>query len=68
MILIEALQPALAYLQDVALAGPGYENAPIVVVERPAVHLQPEDWDAVPEQNRPGVSVLDVGASSEWGI
>lgn len=61
MILINALDLILMYLQEVALA-PDFENAPVVVRERPppAEEFTEDGWKDVPEVEKPMISTLDA--------
>lgn len=60
-ILIEALEPALAYLEKAALT-PGFKNPPITLVERPAEQFDEEAWEALPDESRPLVTKADPEA------
>ncbi|KAG5928631.1 hypothetical protein E4U53_002610, partial [Claviceps sorghi] len=59
-ILISALQPALRYLRDVA--SPDFQNDEIVLAKPSARGESPasEDWQAVPEHDKPTVGVADA--------
>lgn len=58
MILVTALKPALQFLQDVATS-PGYKNDSIVVAERPQREFNDEDWERLPEGEKPSVGVVN---------
>ncbi|KAG6113349.1 hypothetical protein E4U14_001748 [Claviceps sp. LM454 group G7] len=65
-ILISALQPALQYLQEIATTS-GYQNPEIIVAERPEpsdddLRNDEETWDAIPEQEKPAVGVVDAAS------
>lgn len=61
MILVTALKPALQYLQDVATS-PGYKNDGIVVAERPQREFNDEDWEWLPDGEKPSVDVVNEDA------
>ncbi|OBS19670.1 hypothetical protein FPOA_11395 [Fusarium poae] len=61
MILIKALEPALAYLQEIALT-PGFTNPDMAVAERPATDITDEQWNELPDEVRPEVRTIDT----EW--
>ncbi|KAI8680011.1 hypothetical protein NCS57_00280800 [Fusarium keratoplasticum] len=58
LIAIRALEPALAYLQEIALTK-GFVNPEMAVAERPPTDFTDEDWSKLPEENKPGVVTLD---------
>lgn len=58
MILIKALVPALAYLQEVALT-PNYVNPDMAVTERLPTDITDAQWSEVPEEAKPEVRTLD---------
>ncbi|KAG6065892.1 hypothetical protein E4U32_006805 [Claviceps aff. humidiphila group G2b] len=65
-IFISALQPALQYLQEIATTS-GYQNPEIIVAERPEPsdddpRNDEETWDAIPEQEKPDVGVIDAAS------
>ncbi|KAF5574056.1 Arb2 domain-containing protein [Fusarium pseudoanthophilum] len=57
-ILIKALEPALAYLQEVALT-PSFVNPDMAVAERPATDITDEKWSEMPEEAKPDVISVD---------
>lgn len=61
LILINALDLILMYLQEVALT-PDFENAPVVVRERPppAEEFTEDGWKDVPEEEKPMISTQDA--------
>ncbi|GAB0140747.1 hypothetical protein EsHS_00001360 [Epichloe bromicola] len=61
MILVTALKPALQYLQDVATS-PGYKNDGIVVADRPQREFNDEDWERLPDGEKPSVGVVNEDA------
>ncbi|RGP64621.1 mitochondrial 40s ribosomal mrp2 [Fusarium sporotrichioides] len=61
MILIKALEPALAYLQEIALT-PGFANPDMAVAERLATDITDEQWSELPDEVRPEIHTID----SEW--
>lgn len=64
MIMIRALEPALDYLQQAALA-PTYENPTITVVDRPVEEFAAEDWENVAEHEKPAVQMVDGDVMKE---
>lgn len=65
MIFIKAFEPILEYLQEVALAD-DFENPTIEVIERPPVQeFTEEDWEKVPEEDKPEITPLDYEALRE---
>lgn len=65
--MIAALKPALAFLQHVAL-NPDYENDAIVIREKPEPRegeLENDEWDQVPEGDKPSISCVDAAAMEE---
>ncbi|KAG8407401.1 hypothetical protein J3459_010680 [Metarhizium acridum] len=58
MVLIRALKPALQYLENVALA-PGYENDDILVAAKPKQEFTDEDWEKLPDSEKPLIGVVD---------
>jgi hypothetical protein len=61
MILVKALEPALAYLQEIALT-PDFTNPDMAVAERLPTDITDEQWSELPDEVRPEVTTLD----SEW--
>ncbi|EWG41969.1 hypothetical protein FVEG_03944 [Fusarium verticillioides 7600] len=57
-ILIKALEPALAYLQEVALT-PNFVNPDMAVAERPPTDITDEKWSEMPEEAKPEVISVD---------
>jgi hypothetical protein len=57
-ILIKALDPALAYLQQVALT-PNFVNPDMAVAERRATDITNERWSELPEEVKPEVTSAD---------
>ncbi|RMJ05209.1 hypothetical protein CDV36_014130 [Fusarium kuroshium] len=57
-IALRVLEPALAYLQEIALTK-GFVNPEMAVAERPPTDFTDEDWTKLPEENRPGVTTSD---------
>ncbi|KAG5972973.1 hypothetical protein E4U56_005459 [Claviceps arundinis] len=65
-IFISALHPALQYLQEIATTS-AYQNPEIIVAERPEpsdddLRNDEETWDAIPEQEKPDVGVIDAAS------
>ncbi|TWU72983.1 hypothetical protein ED733_004307 [Metarhizium rileyi] len=58
MVLIRALQPALKYLEAVALT-PGYENDDITIAEKPEKDLTDMDWETIPDTEKPAILIVD---------
>ncbi|KAJ4324002.1 hypothetical protein N0V84_004096 [Fusarium piperis] len=58
LIAIRALEPALAYLQDITVTK-GFVNPEMAVAERPPTDFTDEDWDKLPKENKPDVTTLD---------
>ncbi|KAF0640112.1 hypothetical protein FPSE5266_05106 [Fusarium pseudograminearum] len=61
MILIKALEPALAYLQAIALT-PGFANPDVAVAERLPTDITDQQWSEIPEEIKPEIHTID----SEW--
>lgn len=61
MTLIKALEPALAYLQDIAL-NPDFENPEMPVAERLPTDITEEQWSELPDEFRPEIDTV----SPEW--
>ncbi|KAH7206856.1 hypothetical protein DER44DRAFT_866485 [Fusarium oxysporum] len=57
-ILIQALEPALAYLQEVALT-PNFVNPDMAVAERRPTDITDEKWSEMPEEVKPEVTSAD---------
>ncbi|KAF4954736.1 hypothetical protein FGADI_5034 [Fusarium gaditjirri] len=57
-ILIQALEPALAYLQEVALT-PNFINPDMAVAERHPTDITDEKWSELPEEVKPEVTSAD---------
>ncbi|KAJ4013051.1 hypothetical protein NW752_006328 [Fusarium irregulare] len=57
MTLIKALEPALAYLQDIAL-NPGFENPEMPVAESLPTDITEEQWNELPDEVRPEVDTV----------
>jgi hypothetical protein len=66
MVLIAALKPALRYLETVATT-PGYENDEIAVMPKPKKEFTDQDWQNVPESEKPSVQIVDA-EKSEAGV
>ncbi|KAJ4266496.1 hypothetical protein NW762_004483 [Fusarium torreyae] len=64
LILIKALEPALAYLQDIALT-PDYVNPEMAVAERRPTDITDEHWRELPEENKPGVTMENADVMKE---
>ncbi|KAH7161276.1 hypothetical protein EDB81DRAFT_924686 [Dactylonectria macrodidyma] len=58
LIAIRALRPALGYLQEVAMTT-GFTNPPIEVIERPQIEFTDQDWQDLPDDNRPSITRID---------
>ncbi|KAL6923347.1 hypothetical protein FSST1_000621 [Fusarium sambucinum] len=61
MILIKAFEPALAYLQEIALT-PGFVNPDMAVAERLATDITDEQWSELPDEVKPEIRTIDT----EW--
>ncbi|GKU15257.1 unnamed protein product [Fusarium langsethiae] len=61
MILIKALEPALAYPQEIALT-PGFANPDMAVAERLATDITDEQWSELSDEVRPEIHTID----SQW--
>jgi hypothetical protein len=57
-ILIQALEPALAYLQEVALT-PNFVNPDMAVAEHRPTDITDEKWSEMPEEVKPEVTSAD---------
>ncbi|KAG5744201.1 hypothetical protein H9Q69_006146 [Fusarium xylarioides] len=57
-VLIKALEPALAYLQEVALT-PNFVNPDMAVAERRPTDITDEKWSEMPEEVKPEVISVD---------
>jgi hypothetical protein len=57
-ILIKALEPALAYLQEVALTS-NFVNPDMAVAERPPTDITDEKWSEMLEEAKPEVISVD---------
>lgn len=57
LIAIRALEPALAYLEEITVTK-GFVNPEMAVAERPPTDFTDEDWGKLPEENKPGVTTL----------
>ncbi|KAF4447846.1 mitochondrial 40s ribosomal protein mrp2 [Fusarium austroafricanum] len=58
MIFIQALEPALDYLQEVALS-PDFVNPDMPVAERRPTDITDEQWSEMPEEKKPEVTTPD---------
>ncbi|CAG1995919.1 unnamed protein product [Fusarium graminearum] len=61
MILIKALESALAYLQAIALT-PGFANPDVAVAERLPTDITDQQWSEIPDEIKPEIQTID----SEW--
>ncbi|KAF5658502.1 mitochondrial 40s ribosomal mrp2 [Fusarium heterosporum] len=64
LILIKALKPALAYLQEIAVT-PDFVNPDMAVAERLPTDITDEQWNELPEETKPEVTTLDPDVMKE---
>jgi hypothetical protein len=58
LILIKALEPALAYLQEISLT-PDFVNPDMAVAERLPTDITDDQWNELPEETKPEITTLD---------
>ncbi|KAF4337834.1 hypothetical protein FBEOM_8323 [Fusarium beomiforme] len=63
-ILIKALEPALAYLQETALTH-NFINPDMAVAGRRAADITDEKWSEMPEESKPEVTAIDPSVMKE---
>ncbi|KAM0201287.1 hypothetical protein ACHAPI_002162 [Fusarium lateritium] len=64
LILIKALEPALAYLQEIALT-PDFVNPDMAVAERLPTDITEDQWNELPEETKPEITALDPNVMKE---
>ncbi|KAF5018767.1 hypothetical protein F66182_9252 [Fusarium sp. NRRL 66182] len=64
LILVKALEPALCYLQEIALT-PDFVNPDMAVAERPPPDMTDENWSEIPEENKPGITIQNPDLMKE---
>lgn len=64
LILIKALEPALAYLQEIALTQ-DFVNPDMAVAERLPTDITDDQWNELPEETKPEVTALNPEVMKE---
>ncbi|CAJ0548803.1 Ff.00g024160.m01.CDS01 [Fusarium sp. VM40] len=64
LILIKALEPALAYLQEIALTE-DFVNPDMAVAERLPTDITDDQWNELPEETKPEVTALEPEVMKE---
>ncbi|KIL93255.1 hypothetical protein FAVG1_03232 [Fusarium avenaceum] len=64
LILIKALEPALAYLQEIALTQ-DFVNPDMAVAERLPTDITDDEWNELPEETKPEVTALNPEVMKE---